>query len=88
MPGYGPGVLDILARAYDRAVDALPLGVTLDSEAARAILLQGILAAARAGERDERALATAALSTAALNKMAPVDAGGTDATEAAVPIGL
>jgi hypothetical protein len=80
MPGYGPGVLDVLARAYDRALDALPLDITRDSETARAVLLQGILDAARAGERDERALATAAL-----NKMTLADLDGTEAADAAVP---
>jgi hypothetical protein len=85
MAGYAPAVLDILARAYDRALDALPSHIALNSETARAVLLQGILDAARAGERDE-----AALTSAALDKMALFDADDVDVGEMEwrVPVGL
>jgi len=82
---YPPGMLDILARAYDRALDALPSDGDLDTQTARAALLRSLLDAARSGERDEVALAVAAL-----NKMAQVGSADSDDVEAAgrMPIGL
>jgi hypothetical protein len=62
MSAYAPAVLDLLARAYDRALEAMPRQAMLDPETARAAILQAILDAARAGERDEDALIYAALS--------------------------
>ena len=86
MPGYGPGVLDILARAYDHALELLPLDFDTDLETARAVLLQGILDAARVGERDEKALVDAGL-----NRIARFDASGLETTATltrSMPLGL
>ena len=76
MPAYGPAVLDILARAYDRALEALPPYDAHDPETARSMLLSGILDAAKAGVRDEKALIVAAL-----NRFARFDAGELEAAE-------
>jgi hypothetical protein len=62
-------MLDLLADAYDRALDALPPYGAHDPETARAVLLTGILDAARAGVHDEMAL-----TIAALHKLAVFDA--------------
>lgn len=61
MPSYGPGELDILSRAFHRAVDAVPLEGR-DPEQTKAILLTGILETARQGERDEDVLCASALA--------------------------
>lgn len=74
MAGYAPAVLYILARAY-WALDALPSHIAQNSETARAILLQGILDAARSGERDGAALTGAALDKTALFDADDIDVG-------------
>jgi hypothetical protein len=58
---YGLGDLDVLSQAYHAALDALPLDGR-DPEEAKAILMTGILDAARNGERDEKALMAAGLA--------------------------
>jgi hypothetical protein len=71
---YESDVLDILARAYDRALDALPRVDTLDRETARAVLLTGILDAAERGVRSEEELANSALEEVALFEQGSMDA--------------
>ena len=60
MPAYGPGDLDILARAWDRALEAIPRNEP-GTEAMKAIVLMGILDAAKTGLRNERQLAVSGL---------------------------
>ena len=47
---YGPGDLDILARAFEAALDCLPTGQR-DIEATKTAVMRGIVRAARQGER-------------------------------------
>jgi hypothetical protein len=61
MPSFGPGDLDILSRAFYRAIDSLPSDGR-DPEESKAILMTGILDAARQGERDEEKLTASALA--------------------------
>jgi len=62
MPAYGPGELDILARAWDKALDNIPADREHDRELIKAIVLTGILDAARSGIRNEEALTESGLS--------------------------
>ena len=61
MPAYGPGDLDILARAWDRALEAIPRNEH-DTEEIKAIVLTGILDAAKTGLRNEGELAESGLN--------------------------
>jgi len=61
VPSYRPGELDILSRAFHRAIDAVP-SKGRDREQTKAILLTGILDTAREGERDEDVLCASALA--------------------------
>ena len=61
MPAYGPGDLDILARAWDRALEAIPRHEP-GTEAMKAIVLMGILDAAKTGLRNEGELAVSGLN--------------------------
>jgi hypothetical protein len=58
---FGPTELDILSRAFYRALDHVGPRVH-DKEEAKAILMAGILGAARRGERNEDKLVRAALA--------------------------
>jgi hypothetical protein len=61
---YSAVQLDILARAYERALEKLPPSDGRDSGAVRAALLAGILDAARRGIWDVEALKASALARA------------------------
>jgi hypothetical protein len=58
---FGPAELDLLSRAFYRALDRVGPHAR-DVEHAKTILMTGILHAARNGERDEDKLTKAALS--------------------------
>jgi hypothetical protein len=62
---YGPGDLDVLARAFYGALNDLP-PQSRDPEQIKAILMTGILDAARGGERDEMRLRRCALAAVRL----------------------
>jgi hypothetical protein len=62
---YGPGDLDILSRAFYAVLDSIP-DDGRDPEDVKAIVMAGILDAARQGERDEKKLMVCGL--AALEK--------------------
>jgi hypothetical protein len=64
MPAYEPEELDVLSRAFYRAVEALPKDGR-DAEEAKAILMTGILDAASRGVRDENRLCHSALAAVA-----------------------
>jgi hypothetical protein len=64
---YDPADLDILARAYDRALETLAARNAHETEALRATILAGLLQAAQTGERDELALTIAALNSLAMS---------------------
>ncbi len=61
MPSFGPGDLDVLSRALERAIETAPHGMD-DPEHARRLLISGLLEAAEAGERNETALTAAAVA--------------------------
>ena len=61
MPSFGPGDLDILSRALERAIETAPHGRD-DPDRSRRLLIRGLLEAAEAGERNEAALAAAAVA--------------------------
>ena len=61
---YGPGDLDILARAFYGALDAMPADGHAPEEL-KAIVMTGILDAIRLGERDEKNLRAAGLAALA-----------------------
>jgi hypothetical protein len=65
MPAYGPGDLDVLARAWDNALDHIPTDHEHDREEIKAIVLTGILDAARSGIRDEDELTESGLTALA-----------------------
>ena len=65
MPSYGPGDLDVLGRAFERALELLAMGER-DQEATKTILMTGIVDAASKGERDEQKLAASGLSAIGL----------------------
>ena len=58
---YGPGDLDILSHAFYGALDAMPEDGR-DPEEVKAVLMTGILDAARQGERDEEKLRSSGLA--------------------------
>jgi hypothetical protein len=58
---YGPGDLDILSHAFYGALAAIPQDGR-DPEEVKAIVMTGILDAARRGERDEEKLMASALA--------------------------
>jgi hypothetical protein len=58
---FGPADLDVLSRAFYRALDCVGPHAR-DVERAKPTLMTGILHAARSGERDEDKLMKAALS--------------------------
>ena len=65
MPAYGAGDLDVLARAWDSALDHIPTDDEHDREEIKAIVLTGILDAARSGIRDEDELTESGLTALA-----------------------
>ena len=77
---YGPGELDILARAFETALEDLPMAQR-DVEATKAAIMNGILGAARAGERD-----VAKLTASALQSVRLCDEGSMDAVMRTAPL--
>ena len=67
---YGPGDLDILARAFEAALDCLPTGQR-DIEATKTAVMRGIVRAARQGERDVAKLTQSALQSVQLGERDP-----------------
>lgn len=65
MPAFPSEDLDIFARAFERALSAAPK-IGYDTEETKAILMTGIMDAARRGVRDEDILTDSALSALAL----------------------
>jgi hypothetical protein len=63
MRDYSPEELDVMAEAYDRLADRIP---QISSPAITLRLLEEIALAVASGERDEAALADAALERANL----------------------
>ena len=62
---YSPAELDILSRAFHGAIDSLSMQ-DRDAEATKAVIMTGILDAARTGERDEEKLKESALEAVKL----------------------
>jgi hypothetical protein len=73
VPEFEPEEFDLLARAFDRALRAAPAN-GYDPEEKKAILMTGIMDAARRGVRDENQLADAALAALALYDSDEMDA--------------
>lgn len=73
MPSFESSDLDIFARAFDRAVRAASKN-DRDHEETKAILLTGIMDAARRGVRDEDILTDSALSALVFYDHDEVDA--------------
>jgi hypothetical protein len=65
MSDFRPDELDVVARAFERALQAAPSD-GYDPEEKKAILMTGIMDAARNGVRDETILADSALAALAL----------------------
>jgi hypothetical protein len=70
---YGPGDLDILSQAFYGALDSLERTAG-DPEEIKAILMTGILDAARSGERDPERLQAAGEHALLLHEGARTDA--------------
>ena len=62
---YSAADLDVLSRAFYGAIESLSMGER-DAEAIKAVLMTGILDAARLGEREEETLREAALEAVKL----------------------
>ncbi len=73
MPAYGPADLDVLASAWDQALDNIPTDDEHDREEIKAIVLTGILDAARSGVRDEDELLESGLTALARHEGDIVD---------------
>ena len=73
MSEFEPKELDVLAQAFERALSAAPAN-GYDPEEKKAILMTGIIDAARRGVRDETILADAALEALALYDAQEMDA--------------
>lgn len=73
LPEYQSKELDVFARAFERAQQAAPAD-GYDAEEKKAILMTGIMDAARRGVRDETILADAALAALALYDAKEMDA--------------
>jgi hypothetical protein len=73
LPEFEAQELDVFARAFDRALQAAPVN-GYDPEEKKAILMTGIMDAARRGVRDETILAEAALAALALYDSDEMDA--------------
>jgi hypothetical protein len=80
MPSFPPEDLDIFSRAFERALKAAPTS-DHDPEETKAILMTGIMDAARRGVRDEDILTDSALSALIL-----YDAGEMDAVMREAPL--
>lgn len=77
---YDPDELDILSRAFHGAIESIAMDGR-DTEATKAAVMNGMLDAARAGERDEERLKASALASVAL-----YDEGSIDAVIRAAPL--
>jgi hypothetical protein len=67
MPPFDPKDLDVLARAFERALEVLPAS-GLDPETTKLVLVTAIMDVAGRGERDEGRLTEFALSAIELYK--------------------
>jgi hypothetical protein len=73
VPVFEAAELDLFARAFDRAIQAAP-PADRDPEQTKAILMTGIMDAARRGVRNEDVLTDAALSALVLYEDDAMDA--------------
>jgi hypothetical protein len=64
-PSFGSGELDTLARAFQRAIDALPPS-GVDLETARKLMIGSLLEAADRGVTDEDILTDTAIAVIAM----------------------
>jgi hypothetical protein len=79
---YSPAELDILSRAFHGAIETLSMR-DRDAEATKAVIMTGILDAARMGERDAEKLKELALEAVKLYEVGECDL---DAAMSTVPL--